>query len=724
MKQVLQNRKTGRPFVGEVPVPAMQKGRVLVRSAASLISAGTERAAVELVSQGLVQEARQRPDLVKAVMAKVKTEGLISTFASVRDKMAASQALGYSAAGVVAAVADDVSEFQIGDRVACAGVGFASHAEVLSVPKNLCVRLPEGVSFEAGAFGTLGAIALQGVRLTQPTLGESVVVIGLGLVGQLTVQLLKANGCRVFGLDLDHSRVKLAIELGADAAAISDEDAPKAIENWTRGRGADAVLITAATDSNQPVELAAKVSRLKGRVVVVGMTGLDIPRQPFYMRELALIISMSYGPGRYDPDYEERGNDYPLPYVRWTENRNIEAFLDLIAANRLNIEKLISHRFPIEQAESAYQLISGDVKEPYLGVVLNYDAEREVTRRVQLKASTPVRPAAKSITLGVVGAGGYVPAMLLPHFKTADVTFRSIATATGVSAHDVGKRFGFAYAVSSADEVIDDKEVNLVVIGTRHDLHAELAASALGRNKHVLVEKPLALNEDQLDQVVQAAAISTGRLMVGFNRRFSPLARRAKEFFTEGSTPLSILYRVNAGRLPKEHWLQDSQQGGGRIIGEVCHFIDLMQFLIGALPVSVFAESVSAKTDKIIDADSVFITLRFADGSNGSIAFLSEGDRGLPKERVEIFGGGKSFVLDDFRRAFMYRDGREKQITLRAQDKGQHDQVRAVCACVLEGGAEPISLEELATTTRATFRILDSLRERQRMEVMSVRIDD
>jgi predicted dehydrogenase/threonine dehydrogenase-like Zn-dependent dehydrogenase len=724
MKQVLQNRKTGRPFVGEVPVPAMQKGRVLVRSAASLISAGTERAAVELVSQGLVQEARQRPDLVKAVMAKVKSEGLLSTVVSVRDKMAASQALGYSAAGIVAAVADDVSEFQIGDRVACAGVGFASHAEVLSVPKNLCVRLPEGVSFEAGAFGTLGAIALQGVRLTQPTLGESVVVIGLGLVGQLTVQLLKANGCRVFGLDLDQSRVKLAIGLGADAAAISNEDAPKAIENWTRGRGADAVLITAATDSNQPVELAAKISRLKGRVVVVGMTGLDIPRQPFYMRELALIISMSYGPGRYDPDYEERGNDYPLPYVRWTENRNIEAFLDLIAANRLDVEKLISHRFPIEQAESAYQLISGDVKEPYLGVVLNYDPEREVSRRVQLKASTPVRPVAKSITLGVIGAGGYVPAMLLPHFKTADVTFRSIATASGVSAHDVGKRFGFVYAVSSADEVIDDKEVNLVVIGTRHDLHAELAASVLRRNKHVLVEKPLALNEDQLDQVVQAAAVSTGRLMVGFNRRFSPLAHRAKEFFAGGGTPLSILYRVNAGRLPKEHWLQDSQQGGGRIVGEVCHFIDLMQFLIGAPPVSVFAESVSAKTDKIIDADSVFITLRFADGSNGSIAYLSEGDRGLPKERVEIFGGGKSFVLDDFRRAFIYRDGREEQITLRAQDKGQHDQVRAVCACVLEGGAAPISLEELAITTRTTFRILDSLRERQAMEVMSVMIDD
>src|SRR5215470_2275161 len=444
MKQVLQNRKTGRPFVGEVPVPALQRGRVLVRTVASLISAGTERAAVELVSKGLVQEARQRPDLVKQVVAKVKNEGLLNTFASVRDKMAASQALGYSAAGIVTAVGEDVSEFQIGDRVACAGVGFASHAEVLSVPKNLCVHLPEGVSFESGAYGTLGAIALQGVRLAEPTLGESVVVIGLGLVGQLTVQLLKANGCRVFGLDLDPQRVKLAIDLGADAAAVSNDDSAKTIERWTRGRGADAVLITAATESNQPVELAAKVSRLKGRVVIVGMTGLNIPRQPFFSRELKLTISMSYGPGRYDPDYEEKGHDYPFAYVRWTEQRNIESFLELVGDQRVNVDRLTTHRFRIEEAERAYQLISGESSEPYLGVVLNYDPNAEVVRRVGLSAA-PVRKAEKSIVLGVIGAGGYVPAMLLPHFKTEGVEFRSIATASGLSAHDVGKRFGFAY---------------------------------------------------------------------------------------------------------------------------------------------------------------------------------------------------------------------------------------------------------------------------------------
>ena len=716
MKQVLQNRKTGRPFVGEVPVPALQRGRVLVRTVASLISAGTERMAVEAVSKGLVNEARQRPDLVKAVVAKVKSEGLLNTFASVRNKMEASTTLGYSAAGIVVEVGEDVSEFQVGDRVACAGVGFASHAEVLSVPKNLCVHLPECVSFDCGAFGTLGAIALQGVRLAEPTLGESIVVIGLGLVGQLTVQLLKANGCRVFGLDLDPERVQLAIELGADEAAISNDESAKMIDSWTRSRGADAVLITAATDSNQPVEFAAKISRLKGRVVIVGMTGLDIPRQPFFSRELKLTISMSYGPGRYDPDYEERGHDYPLAYVRWTEKRNIEAFVELIGSGKLNVERLITHRFPIENAESAYQLISGNVGESYLGVILNYDPERQVTRRVVLN-QTPKSRADKAITLGVIGAGGYVPAMLLPHFKTAGANFRSIATASGVSAHDVGKRFGFELAVSSAEEVLEDNDINLVVVGTRHDLHAELATKALQLNKHVFVEKPLALTDAQLDGIASAAATSSGHLMVGFNRRFSPLARQAKELFADREAPLSIIYRVNAGRIPKDHWTQNEKEGGGRIVGEVCHFVDLMTFLTDAKPVSVFAESVSARSSGVIDCDSVFITLKFSDGSNGTIAYLAEGDKALAKERVEIFGAGKVFVLDDFRSGKTYKDNRESVVTLKAQDKGQADQVRAVCASILSNAPAPISLDDLITTTRTTFRILDSLREGSPVDV-------
>ena len=717
MKQVLQNRKTGRPFVAEVPVPALQTGRVLVRTVASLISAGTEKAAVELVSKGLIQEARQRPELVKAVMTKVKNDGLLNTLNAVRDKMAASQALGYSASGIVTAVAPDVDEFQVGDRVACAGVGFASHAEVIAVPKNLCVRLPADVTFESGAFGTLGAIALQGVRLATPTLGESVVVIGLGLVGQLTLQLLKANGCRVFGLDLDPSRVSLATDLGADGTAVSDENAQKTIESWTHGRGADAVLITAATESNQPVELAAQVSRVKGRVVVVGMTGLDIPRQPFYMRELSLTISMSYGPGRYDPEYEEHGRDYPFGYVRWTEKRNIESFLDLVASKRVDVDRLISHRFPIEEAERAYQLISGNGAEPYLGVVLKYDPQSDVKRRVPLIAEQTSRKPEKTVSIGVIGAGGYVPTMLLPNFKTAGAEFRSIATASGVSAHDVGKRFGFADAVSSADEVINDARVDLVIVGTRHDLHAGLAVKALRLNKHVFVEKPLAMNEEELADVLDAATNSSALLTVGFNRRFSPLASQAKEFFATRNEPLSLVYRVNAGRIPKDHWSQDPVQGGGRIIGEVCHFVDFMEFLTGALPVSVFAESVAANNDRMVDTDSVLITLRFADGSNGTIAYLSEGDRALAKERIEIFGGGKSFVIDDFRKATSYKNGHEEVITLRAQDKGQLDQARVVCETILKGTAAPIGLDELAATSVTTFRILDSLRTGERVDI-------
>jgi polar amino acid transport system substrate-binding protein len=692
---------------------------VLVRTVASLISAGTERASVESARKSLVQEARERPDLVKAVIDRARTDGLRNTFNAVRGKLASSQALGYSAAGTVMAVGEGVTEFVPDQRVACAGVGYASHAEVLSVPRNLVVRLPDEVDFEAGAFGTLGAIALQGVRLAQPTLGESVLVIGLGLVGQLTVQLLKANGCRVFGIDLDPARVDLARQLGADAAAVSNKDMKAAVMSWTQDRGVDAVLITAATDSNEPVELAGEVSRMKGRVVVVGMTGLTIPRQSYFKRELSLKISMSYGPGRYDADYEERGHDYPFGYVRWTEKRNIEAFLDLLRQGRVTVDPLISHRFAVDDAERAYQLIAGDLSEPYLGVLLAYDPKRELTRTVELESVKPRAARQKSVRVGVIGAGGYVTAMLLPHFKTAGAEFGSVATASGVTAVDVGKKFGFKQAVSDADSIIADDDINLVVIGTRHDLHARLAVKALERNKHVFVEKPLALNDSDLDNVLRATSNSQGTLMVGFNRRFSPLARKALDFFAGRQGPLSILYRINAGRIAADQWVQDPLQGGGRIVGEVCHFIDLMQFWIGAPPLSVFAESVAVDRHDIVNHDSVFITLRFADGSNGSIAYLAEGDKALAKERVEIFGDGRTFVLDDFLQATSYRNGREEKTVLRAQDKGQAEEVKQVCSLVLEGGAPPISLAELSSTTRATFRILDSLRTGQRVEVKS-----
>jgi polar amino acid transport system substrate-binding protein len=719
MKQILQNFKTGAVTVADVPAPVAGRGRVLVRTATSLISAGTERMAVELGRKSLLGKARERPDLVRQVIRKAQQEGLESTLNAVRAKLDASNALGYSAAGVVVGVGEGAEEFRAGERVACAGAGFASHAEVLSVPKNLCVRLPDGVDFESAAFATLGAIALQGVRLSEPTLGESIVVVGLGLLGQLTVQLLKANGCRVFGVDLDASKVELARRLGADDGAASGAGTKDAVMRWSRGRGADAVLITAATSSSEPVELAGEISRLKGRVVAVGLVGMDVPRKVYYERELSLKVSMSYGPGRYDPEYEERGHDYPFAYVRWTEGRNIEAFLDLLAAGRVNVQPLVSHRFPVEEGERAYRLISGEASEPYLGILLCYDAERELESRVENRTRAATRgESAAGVRVGLVGAGGYARKFLLPNFKAAGADFRSIASASGVSARDTGEKYGFARFVSGADEVIADDGVNLVVVATRHGSHAELARRALERGRHVFVEKPLALNDEELDAVLEAATRSEGRLLVGFNRRFSPHARRAAAAFAERRAPLSILYRVNAGRVPREHWTQDPREGGGRIVGEVCHFIDLMQFLTGAPTVRVYAEAAASRDRQLVGEDSVFITLHFADGSNGSIAYLAEGDRALPKERIEIFGEGRTFVIEDFRAATLYEGGREHRTRLRNQDKGQAEEIRAACAVVLEGRPAPIALEDLAATTRATFRILDSLRTGQPMQVI------
>ena len=701
--------RSGKVSVHDVPAPSVQAGRVLVRTAASLISAGTEKTAVESGKKSLAGRAKERPDLVKQVIDRVKTEGIINTYTAVKAKLDGTTNLGYSAAGVVAAVGEGVTGFSVGDRVACAGAGYASHAEVISVPQNLCVRLPHTVTFDEGAFGTLGAIALQGVRLSQPTLGESFVVIGLGLLGQITVQLLRANGCRVFGVDIEGSKLDLARELGAEECSLP-ADARARIREWSRGRGADAVLITAATTANDPVELAGDVSRSKGRVVAVGAVGMDIPRGPYYMKELSFQISMSYGPGRYDPEYEERGHDYPFSYVRWTEGRNLEAFFDLVASKSVDVQRLISHRFAIDEGEDAYKLISGEIKEPYLGIVLQYDTERAIDTKVQL-ASAAEKGAA--VRIGMIGAGDYARGMLLPKFQANGVEFCSIATAAGLTAKNVGKQFGFASAVSSAHEVLADESANLIVVATRHDTHAALAKGALALNKHVFVEKPLAMNDSELDDVIAEAKSSSGRLMVGFNRRFSPHALRAKEFFDGRQFPLSILYRVSGGRIPKDHWIQDPHQGGGRIIGEVCHFVDLLHFLTGSHATRVFAEAVSSRDAEVTDADSIFVTLRFADGSNGTIAYLAEGDRAVPKERIEIFGGRKTFIIDDFRGANAYGEGKETTHALKTQDKGQTEVVRLVCSTVLNGGDAPIHLEDLEATTRVTFRILDSLREGQ-----------
>jgi predicted dehydrogenase/threonine dehydrogenase-like Zn-dependent dehydrogenase len=710
MKQLLQNLRTGEGTVADVPVPVVQSGRVLVRTASSLISAGTERALAQLGQKGLLGKARERPELIGKVWQKVKTDGLLQALEGVRDKLEQSHAVGYSAAGMVIEVAKDVTDFHAGDRVSCAGTDYASHAEVISVPRNLCVHLPEHLSFEEGAFGTVGAIALQGVRLAEPTLGESIVVIGLGLVGQLTVQLLKANGCRVFGIDIDETRTQLARASGSDDGCVPDEASGKVMA-WSRGRGADACIIAAATATNGPIELAGEISRLKGRVVVVGMIGMDVPRNVYYQRELTLKVSLSYGPGRYDPDYEEHGHDYPIAYVRWTEGRNIEAFLDLLAAGRIDVKPLITHRFSIENARRAYQLISGSTDQKYLAVLLTYDTKSEIDRRIENQTAVKkAAPAATRVGVGLIGAGSYARKVLLPNFKAAGAEFCSIASASGVSARDLGAKYGFARFLSDAQSVIDDDEANLIVIATRNGSHAELTRLALEHGKNVFVEKPLALNDAELDSVLEAASKSEGKLLVGFNRRFSPLAVRAKEVFAARQSPLSIVYRVNAGRIQREHWTQDPDEGGGRIIGEVCHFVDLMQFLAGAPPTLVYAAAVAGGKGNVIREDSVLITLQFGDGSNGMIAYLAEGDRALPKEQLEIFAEGQVFIIEDFRNARLYAGGREKKETLRRQNKGQTAETLVACAVVAEGNPAPITLQELEATTRATFRIMDSLR--------------
>ncbi len=714
MKQILQHNRSGDVVVAEVPVPGLQKGRVLVRTAASLISAGTEKHVVDSGKKSLLGRAKERPELVKQVLEKVVTEGLASTISAVKAKLDSGTALGYSAAGIVSAVGEGVAGFRVGDRVSCAGVGYASHAEVISVPQNLCVRLPADVSFDEGSFGTLGAIALQGVRLASPTLGEVAVVIGLGLLGQLTVQLLKANGCRVFGVDLDETKMQTARELGAEMCA-SPAAAAGLIKEWSRGRGADTVLITAATPSNDPIELAGEAARAKGRVVVVGLVGMEVPRTSYFLKELSLQVSMSYGPGRYDPEYEERGHDYPYAYVRWTEGRNIEAFFDLIAAGSITVEKLISHRFAIDRGEDAYKLISGDTKEPYLGIVLQYDTERELKR-----APVPSRArseGAPNVRIGLIGAGGYARGMLLPHFKDNGVDLRSIVSAGGLTARDVAAQFGFDSCDASTDEVIADEDVNLIVIATRHDTHAELAQKALEHNKHVFVEKPLALNDSELDHLLATARTASGKLMVGFNRRFSPSATRAKAFYEGRQHPLSILYRINAGRVPIDSWVHDPAEGGGRIIGEICHFIDLMHYLTGSLTTRVYAEAVTSRNHEINDQDSVFITLRFDDGSNGAIAYLAEGDRSVAKERVEIYGGGRTFVIDDFRETTAFEGGKGSTTRSKVQDKGQAEEVRVVCSVVKDGTDVPITLDDIEVTTRATFRIVESLRTGSAVDV-------
>lgn len=718
MNQVIQDYRHGKLYIDNVPAPLLKDRGAIVRTRCSVMSAGTERAVLEFASQGLVGKARSRPDLVKQVMRKVKSDGLVAAFKASMSRLDIPLALGYSSAGEIVELGSSMTGFKVGDRVACAGGGYASHAEIVYMPRNLVVKVPEGVSDEEAAFATIGSIALQGVRVADLRLGEKVAVIGLGLLGLLAVQILKASGCTVLGTDLNPERVKLALEFGADSAVITEPDTLReAVLALTSGRGADAVIITAATNSNAPTELAGEISRLKGRVIAVGDVGMNIPRRVYYPKELEYRISMSYGPGRYDPSYEEKGVDYPYAYVPFTEQRNMETFLQLVKEGKVTPSRLITHRFPILEAEKAYEMIKTEESRGYLGVIFTYPAETSVKRRVDVKTGERESAPEDSVRLGMIGSGNYAKLMLLPHLsRMKDVELAGVCTSTGMSGKHVAEKYGFGFCATDNEEIFSSKNINAVVIVTRHNLHAELTMRALSSGKHAFVEKPLATTEDELARLVEAARATDRLVMVGFNRRFAPLVVEARKAFAGHSGPLSMIYRVNAGAIPGVHWTQDLEEGGGRVIGEVCHFVDLLQFLCGAPAVTVYA--VAAETsDAGTPEDNLSITIRFADGSVATIAYFSTGDKAIPKEYLEIYGDGKTFVLDDFRRARYASGGAVRVLKGRGQDKGQAAELAAFTNAVLGKGPVPIPFAELVNTTLTTFRILDSVRQRREVPV-------
>jgi predicted dehydrogenase/threonine dehydrogenase-like Zn-dependent dehydrogenase len=714
MKQLLQNIKTGKSIVEDVPIPTPREGQVLVKTEASLVSAGTERMVVEFAEKSIVGKARSRPDLVKQVIDKARREGLVNTAQAAFNRLDQPMALGYSSSGTIIALGKNVQDFKVGQRVACAGSGYAVHAEYNVVPSNLLTPLPKIVDFESAAFTTLGAIALHGFRLAEPQIGENVAVIGMGLLGLLTAQIATAAGCNVLSIDIDPERITLASSLGL--RAVHRAEAVDLSAAFTANRGFDVILICADTPSNDPVELAGVIARDRARVVATGAVGLNIPRKVYYEKELSFINSRSYGPGRYDFSYEEQGNDYPLGYVRWTEGRNFEAVVGLMASGKLKVQPLITHRFPIEQATQAYDVITGKTKEPFLGVLLTY-AEGKTKEEGRINFPVSVINSSGVVKLGVLGAGNFANAVLLPAIKRAgDIELVGIASSGGLHAQHSGKKFGFKYATSNDEEIINDPSINTVAILTRHDSHAELVVKALKAGKNVFVEKPLAINSEQLEQVNKLLISKLRSLLtVGFNRRFSPLAQQLSTFYKDRTEPMYVHYRVNAGAIPLNHWTQDPETGGGRIIGEACHFVDFITFIIGTSPISVTAHALP--NNGKYREDNVSMTFTFPDGSIGVVDYFANGDKSFPKERIEVFCEGMVALLDDFRILQTVKDGKKKEERLSAQDKGWVDEWKVFAKAIREGSEPPVPYEQLIGVTKSTFAAVESLREAKPIHV-------
>ena len=725
MKQIAQNYKKGSLTLEDVPAPALRPGGVLVRTRHSLISAGTEKMKVDDSKRSYLGMARARPEKVKQVIDTFKQLGPMATYRKVMNRLDSWTPLGYSLAGEVVEVGEGVTEFAVGDLVACGGGELATHAELNWIPVNLCCRIPrvaEGVAADAdgylpteqAAFATVGAIAMQGVRQAEVQVGESVAVIGLGLVGLIAGAILKAAGCRVVGLDIDPRKAELARAMGLDAAAaIGEIDTEQFVSSFTGGLGADAVLITTGTKSNAPIVTAGEIARDRGTVVDIGINKMDVPWQLYYAKELVLKQSRSYGPGRYDDDYELNGRDYPIGYVRWTEKRNMDSVLQLMASGRMNLAPLITHRFAFDEAPKAYEIISGEEAGFYVGVVLAYETAADAAppqRKIVLREGE----SRAAMGVGFVGAGNFARTMLLPNLKLPDVDLVAVASATGLSGKDTAAKFGFRYCTTDYTELLADDAVDTVLVATRHDLHGRLVCEAIEAGKHVYTEKPLCLDEVELSRIREAygRSVDAGRkqiVTVGFNRRFAPLVVRMREFYAGRTEPMIMHYRCNAGFMEKGSWYQDRRVGGGRIIGEVCHFIDTLQYLTGAQPASVYAQSIKTDNEATTLQDNVIVTLRFDDGSVGSITYLANGDPRFPKEYVEVFCENRVAVLDNFSSLTTMARGKRRVHKAGSQDKGHGAEMKALRDAVVEGTGNPIPFESVAATTLATFKIIASL---------------
>lgn len=710
MKQILQDMANGGTTVTVAPAPIASSGQLLINTTVSLISAGTERMLVGFGKASILDKARQQPDKVSMVLEKIKTDGLMTTVDAVRSKLAQPLPLGYCNVGVIAEVGSGVAGFRVGDRVVSNG----AHSDVVNVPVNLAAKIPDLVDDESAAFTVVASIGLQGIRLAGPSLGEAFVVTGAGLIGLLTVQLLRAHGCRVLAIDFDESKLELARQFGAETCnpAIG-EDPVSAGLAFSRGNGVDGVIITASTKSTDPVTQAARMCRKRGRIVLVGVTGLELNRADFYEKELSFQVSCSYGPGRYDPNYENKGHDYPFGFVRWTEQRNFEAILDMMASGQINVQPLISHRFDFEDAPKAYELLTAD--KAALGILLQYTSQIEprMVRKVLLKSSfnyEPERP-----VLGCIGAGNYASRMLIPAFKAAGAQFHTIVTAGGINGVIHGEKAGFSEASTDVSDMLANPVINTVAIVTRHDTHARFVTQALEAKKHVFVEKPLAINVDGLKQVRTAyeTVMAEGKvrqLMVGFNRRFAPQVKKMKALLEPVKEPKCFILTMNAGAIPANHWTQDATVGGGRIIGEACHFIDLMRFLAGSPIVSVQARRMGGDSALHIAEDKASITLGFEDGSFGTIMYLANGAASFPKERIEVFVGGKVLQLDNFRKFKGYGWPGFSKMNLWRQDKGQ-----TACAAAflraIEDGVPAIPTEEIFEVAQVTIEVANLLRK-------------